>query len=94
MFPGQQFINAGLALATGIAAVKKISDTKFESKSVNGSTPTQQSGQGTMQSFAPRQSTLGLNDSLTQNKQVYVTEGDITRTQRRVSNNKAISVVE
>jgi len=94
LFPGQQFINAGLALATGIAAVKKISDTKFESKSVNGSTPTQQSGQGTMQSFAPRQSTLGLNDSLTQNRQVYVTEGDITRTQRRVSNNKAISVVE
>jgi hypothetical protein len=94
LFPGQQFINAGLALATGIAAVKKISDTKFESKSVNGSTPTQQSGQGTMQSFAPRQSTLGLNDSLTQNRQVYVTEGDITRTQRRVSNNQAISVVE
>jgi len=94
LFPGQQFINAGLVLASGIAAVKKISDTKFESKSVNGSTPSQASGQGTMQSFAPRQSTLGLNDSLTQNRQVYVTEGDITRTQRRVSNNKAISVVE
>ena len=94
LFPGQQFITAGIALATGIAAVKRISDTKFESKSVNGSTPSQQSGQGTMQSFAPRQSTLGLNDSLTQNRQVYVTEGDITRTQRRVSNNKAISVVE
>jgi len=94
LFPGQQFITAGLALATGIAAVKKISDTRFESKSVNGSTPSQQSGQGTMQSFAPRQSTLGLNDSLTQNRKVYVTEGDITRTQRRVSNNQAISVVE
>jgi hypothetical protein len=94
LFPGQQFINAGLALATGIASVKKISDTRFESKSVNGSTPTQASGQGTMQSFAPRQSTLGLNDSLTQNRKVYVTEGDITRTQRRVSNNQAISVVE
>jgi hypothetical protein len=94
LFPGQQFITAGIALATGIAAVKRISDTKFESKSVNGSTPSQQSGQGTMQSFAPRQSTLGLNDSLTQNRQVYVTEGDITRTQRRVSNNQSISVVE
>jgi len=94
LFPGQQFINAGLALATGIASVKKISDTKFESKSVNGNTPSQQSGQGTMQSFAPRQNNLNLNDSLTQNRQVYVTEGDITRTQRRVSNNQAISVVE
>jgi uncharacterized coiled-coil protein SlyX len=94
LFPGQQFINAGLVLASGIAAVKKISDTKFESKSVNGNTPSQQSGQGTMQSFAPRMSTLNTNESLTQNRKVYVTEGDITRTQRRVSNNQSISVVE
>jgi hypothetical protein len=94
LFPGQQFITAGLALATGIAAVKKISDTRFESKSVNGNTPSQASGQGTMQSFAPRMSTLNTNESLTQNRKVYVTEGDITRTQRRVSNNQAISVVE
>jgi hypothetical protein len=94
LFPGQQFITAGLALATGIAAVKKISDTRFESKSVNGNVPNQTSGQGTMQSFAPRQSSFSMNDSLTQTQRVYVTEGDITRTQRRVSNNKAISVVE
>jgi len=94
LFPGQQFITAGLALATGIAAVKKINDTRFESKSVNGNTPSQQSGQGTMQSFAPRMSTLNTNESLTQNRKVFVTEGDITRTQRRVSNNQAISVVE
>jgi len=94
LFPGQQFINAGLVLASGIAAVKKISDTKFESKSVNGNMPSQTSGQGTMQSFAPRMSTLNTNESLTQNRKVYVTEGDITRTQRRVSNNQSISVVE
>lgn len=94
LFPGQQFINAGLVLASGIAAVKKISDTKFESKSINGNMPSQQSGQGTMQSFAPRMSTLNTNESLTQNRKVYVTEGDITRTQRRVSNNQSISVVE
>lgn len=94
LFPGQQFINAGLVLASGIAAVKKISDTKFESKSVNGNMPSQQSGQGTMQSFAPRQSSLNTNEALTQNRKVYVTEGDITRTQRRVSNNQSISVVE
>ena len=94
LFPGQQFITAGLALATGIAAVKKISDTKFESKSVNGNVPNQTSGQGMMQSFAPRQSSFSMNDNLTQTQRVYVTEGDITRTQRRVSNNKAISVVE
>jgi hypothetical protein len=56
--------------------------------------PSQASGQGTMQSFAPRMSTLNTNESLTQNRKVYVTEGDITRTQRRVSNNQSISVVE
>lgn len=94
LFPGQQFITAGLALATGIAAVKKISDTQYQSKSVDKTNPSQASGQGQMQSFAPRMSTLNTNESLTQNRKVFVTEGDITRTQRRVSNNQAISVVE
>jgi hypothetical protein len=95
LFPGQNLINAGLSLAAGLVAVKKISDTTYQSKNPNSSgSPTQASGQGTMQSFAPRTNSLALNDSLTQNRQVYVTEGDITRTQRRVSNNQAISVVE
>jgi hypothetical protein len=94
LFPGQNLINAGLSLAAGLVAVKKISDTTYQSKSTSGSSPSQTSGQGTMQSFAPRMSTLNTNDNLTQTQRVYVTEGDITRTQRRVSNNKAISVVE
>jgi hypothetical protein len=94
LFPGQNLINAGLALAAGLVAVKKISDTTYQSKNATGSMPSQASGQGTMQSFAPRMSTLNTNESLTQNRKVYVTEGDITRTQRRVSNNQAISVVE
>jgi len=94
LFAGQRFVNAGLALAAGLVAVKKISDTTYQSKSTSGSNPSQASGQGTMQSFAPRMSTLNTNESLTQNRKVFVTEGDITRTQRRVSNNQAISVVE
>ena len=94
LFPGQNLINAGLSLAAGLVAVKKISDTTYQSKNPNAPSPTQQSGQGVMQSFAPRVSNISTNDTLTQNRQVYVTEGDITRTQRRVSNNKAISVVE
>ena len=94
LFPGQNLINAGLALAAGLVAVKKISDTTYQSKNASGTSPTQASGQGTMQSFAPRMSSLNQNESLTQNRKVYVTEGDITRTQRRVSNNQAISIVE
>jgi hypothetical protein len=94
LFPGQNLINAGLSLAAGLVAVKKISDTTYQSKNASGTMPSQTSGQGQMQSFAPRMSTLNTNDALTQNRKVFVTEGDITRTQRRVSNNKAISVVE
>jgi hypothetical protein len=94
LFAGQRFVNAGLALAAGLVAVKKISDTTYQSKSTSGNMPSQSSGQGFMQSFAPRMSTLNTNDALTQNRKVYVTEGDITRTQRRVSNNQSISVVE
>lgn len=94
LFAGQRFVNAGLALAAGLVAVKKISDTQYQSKTTSGSTPSQSSGQGTMQSFAPRMSSLNQNESLTQDRKVYVTEGDITRTQRRVSNNQSISVVE
>jgi len=94
IFPAYPYVQAGAAIAFGLANLKKISSTTYQSKSTSGSNPSQASGQGTMQSFAPRQSTLGLNDSLTQNRKVFVTEGDITRTQRRVSNNQAISVVE
>lgn len=95
LFPGQQFINAGLVLASGIASVKKISDTKFDSKNVNNSPMGNRAGGGGMQQMAaPRASALPTNEALTQERKVYVTEGDISRTQRRVSNNQSVSVVE
>lgn len=95
LFPGQQFINAGLVLASGIASVKKISDTKFDSKNVNNSPMGNRVGGGGVQQMAaPRASTLPTNEALTQERKVYVTEGDISRTQRRVSNNQSVSVVE
>lgn len=94
IFPAYPFIQMGAAIAVGIANLKKISSTSYQSKSTPNSSPSQASGQGTMQSFAPRMSSLNQNESLTQDRKVYVTEGDITRTQRRVSNNQAISVVE
>jgi hypothetical protein len=95
LFPGQQFVNAGLALAAGLAAVKRISDTKFQSKNAQGGgIPTQSSGAGMQQMAAPRVSSLPTNEALTQQQRVYVTEGDISRTQKRVSNNQSVSVVE
>jgi hypothetical protein len=95
LFPGQQFVNAGLALAAGLAAVKRISETKYQSKSASGgSMPSQSSGGGMQQMAAPRMSSLGNGNELTQDRRVYVTEGDISRTQKRVSNNQSVSVVE
>ena len=95
LFPGQRFVNAGLALAAGLVSVKKISDTKFQSKSTSGgSMPSQSSGNGMQQMAAPRMSSLGNGNELTQDRRVYVTEGDISRTQKRVSNNQSVSVVE
>lgn len=95
LFPGQQFVNAGLALAAGLSAVKKISDTKYQSKSTSGmNVPNQTNGGGMQQMAAPRMSSLGNGNELTQDRRVYVTEGDISRTQKRVSNNQSVSVVE
>ena len=95
LFAGQRFVNAGLALAAGLVSVKKISDTKFQSKSTSGgSMPSQSSGGGMQQMAAPRMSSLGNGNELTQDRRVYVTEGDISRTQKRVSNNQSVSVVE
>jgi hypothetical protein len=95
LFPGQQFVNAGLALAAGLSAVKRISDTKFQSKNAQGGgIPNQSSGAGMQQMAAPRVSSLPTNEALTQQQRVYVTEGDISRTQKRVSNNQSVSVVE
>ena len=95
LFAGQRFVNAGLALAAGLVSVKKISDTKFQSKSTQGGNmPSQSSGGGMQQMAAPRMSSLGNGNELTQDRRVYVTEGDISRTQKRVSNNQSVSVVE
>ena len=56
--------------------------------------PSQSSGGGMQQMAAPNMSSLGNGNELTQDRRVYVTEGDISRTQKRVSNNQSVSVVE
>jgi len=92
LFPAYPYVQAGAALAFGIANLKKISDTKYQSKS--SPSATQSSGAGVPQMAAPRVRGLPTNEALTQERRVYVTEGDISRTQKRVSNNQSVSVVE
>ncbi len=95
LFPAYPFVQAGAALAFGIANLKKISETKYQSKSApSGGTGQRSAGGGVPQMAAPRMSSLNANEGLTQQRKVYVTEGDISRTQRRVSNNQSVSVVE
>ena len=91
--PAYPFIQAGLAGAFGVAQVAKLKATKF-----NTQQPSQQSGGGVPQMSAPQTSSSllqqGGNEQLTQQQRVYVLEGDITRTQQRVSNNKKVSIVK
>ena len=95
VFPAYPYIQAGTALAFGLANLKKISDTKFQSKSTPSNAGGNRAGGGGVQQMAaPRASALPTNEALTQERKVYVTEGDISRTQRRVSNNQSVSVVE
>jgi hypothetical protein len=95
IFPAYPYVQAGAALAFGLANLKKISDTKFQSKSSPSAGGNRAAGGGGVpQMEAPRMSSLGNGNELTQDRRVYVTEGDISRTQKRVSNNQSVSVVE
>jgi hypothetical protein len=91
--PAYPYIQAGLAGAFGIAQVAKLKATKFNSQQAS-----QQSGGGIPQMSAPQTTSSllqqGGNEQLTQQQRVYVLEGDITRTQQRVSNNKKVSIVK
>lgn len=93
LVPAYPFIQAGIASAFGIAQIAKLKATKFNSQQ-----PNQQSGGGMPQMSAPQTTSSllqqGGNEQLTQQQRVYVLEGDITRTQQQVSNNKKVSIVK
>ena len=93
LVPAYPYIQAGLAGAFGAVQVAKLKATKFTSQQ-----PSQQNGGGVPQMSAPQTTSSllqqGGNEQLTQQQRVYVLEGDITRTQQRVSNNKKVSIVK
>jgi hypothetical protein len=87
--PIRATIAAAAAVASGLARVAAIKRTEF-----NRSAPQTSFGQQSIQTATIRSSSLPqTNDILTQNRQVYVLEGDITRTQRRVASNQSVSVL-
>lgn len=87
--PIRATIAAAAAVASGLARVAAIKRTEF-----NRSAPQTSFGQQSIQSATIRSSSLPqTGDILTQNRKVYVLEGDITRTQQRVASNQSVSVL-
>jgi len=87
-------VAAGLAVAQGLAKVAIIKNKNYKSKSEgSASTSSGMSAGGMSQISAPRvSSTLPQVSGFEQ--RVFVTEGDISRTQARVGNTKRVSVVK
>ena len=83
---GAQFIEAGVALATGLASVTKIARTKFESASVDSSTPSTPTG-GSGGVMSPSFNVVGNSgvNQLAQLQQTpiqaYVVSGNVTTAQ-------------
>lgn len=92
ILPAYPFIQATAAALFGVAQLKKISDTKFTSS--NTSITPSSGGSTQVQPPTLRASSINMNEGLTQDRKVYVTEGDIRKTIKRVSTNQQVSVVE
>jgi hypothetical protein len=92
-FPAYPFVQAGIAAAFGVAKIQQIRNQKYQGASTppTGSVP---SAGGNLNSFtAPTTRLPQGQDILTQERRVYVLEGDITRTQRRAATNQNVSVL-
>jgi len=90
-FPAYPFVQATAAALFGVAQLAKIKKTQFQTTSAPS--PSQMSGGGFPQMSAPQvSSTLPQVSGFEQ--RVFVTEGDISRTQARVGNTKRVSVVK
>jgi hypothetical protein len=92
-FPAYPFVQAGIAAAFGLAKIQQIRNQKYQGASTpsTGSVP---SSGGNLNTFtAPTTRLPQGQDILTQERRVYVLEGDITRTQRRAATNQNVSVL-
>jgi hypothetical protein len=98
-FPPYPYIQASLAAAFGLAQIKQISNQQYKSTkapSVNtGGGGGAVARPGVPQLNAPRlQSTLNADNQLFSERRVYVTESDITTTQKKVATTQKVSLVE
>ena len=91
VLPAYPFIQAAAAAAYGLAQIQQIRNQTFSGGQVSTPSPNQGAN---VPSVQVRSSSLPqTQDILATNRQVYVLEGDITRTQRRVASNQSVSVL-
>jgi len=91
VLPAYPFIQAAAAAAYGLAQIQQIRNQTFSGGQVGTPSPNQGAN---VPSVQVRSSSLPqTQDILSTNRQVYVLEGDITRTQRRVASNQSVSVL-
>jgi hypothetical protein len=91
VLPAYPFIQAAAAAAYGLAQIQQIRNQTFSGGQVSAPSPNQGAN---VPSVQVRSSSLPqTQDILSTNRQVYVLEGDITRTQRRVASNQSVSVL-
>jgi len=91
VFPAYPFVQAATAAAFGFAKIATISRQQFNP---NSTTSPSVGSVSTAQTFtAPTTRLPQGQDILTQERRVYVLEGDITRTQRRAATNQNVSVL-
>jgi hypothetical protein len=91
VFPAYPFVQAATAAAFGIAKIATISRQQFNP---NSTTSPSVGSVSTAQTFtAPTTRLPQGQDILTQERRVFVLEGDITRTQRRAATNQNVSVL-
>jgi len=84
LFPAMPYIQAAIALASGLANVKNISKQQFQSSSPGGSAPGFSGGVGGGGSVPTLNPVSNTNTILGQENKVYVTETDISNTQNKV----------
>jgi len=87
--PIRAAIAAAAAVAAGLARIKQIASQQFSTSSSAASVSNAVGITAPTRTFQASQ----LGQDFTGDRRVYVTEGDITKTQRRVQNNQRVSVI-
>ena len=94
IFPAYPLVQAGLAAAFGIAQLQQISQSSYESKIKPTTSASGSSSNTSVPRFQAPLTQLPGTEEFTGESRVYVTEADISNTQRKVKVTEGISTVK